>query len=290
MNHELMSGKGKVEDRLLGGHDYEAKVRFDEISSRIRVDDYRGNVVTMTKELEAFAKTDGYTKMIVRARHEHVAALLSRGYEMEGIYRGFYNGSDAFACTKYYSLDRRNSPFWLQENGILAEVLDLPAKWTKTELEAGYQLRKAIESDAPELAVLYGLTFPVYPTPLNEPEYVAKQIREGMLFQVIEHQGLIVSAAAAYINSELHHAEIADCATLPAYQKRGLMKILVDALEKELKAQRIYASFSHARALSFGMNATFHQLGYTYTGRLTQNCVIYDKLEDMSLWMKDLSV
>ncbi len=37
------------------------------------------------------------------------------------------------------------------------------------------------------------------------------------------------------------------------------------------------------------MNAAFHQLGYTYTGRLANNCYIFDKLEDMNIWVKDLS-
>ena len=37
------------------------------------------------------------------------------------------------------------------------------------------------------------------------------------------------------------------------------------------------------------MNLAFHQLGYTYTGRLANNCYIFDKLEDMNIWVKDLS-
>lgn len=37
------------------------------------------------------------------------------------------------------------------------------------------------------------------------------------------------------------------------------------------------------------MNASFHQLGYTYTGRFIKNCDIFGNFEDMSVWTKDLS-
>lgn len=67
------------------------------------------------------------------------------------------------------------------------------------------------------------------------------------------------------------------------------MKKLIFLIEEELKNNGIYCVYSIARALSFGMNAAFHQLGYTYQGRLTNNCYIFDKLEDMNIWVKDLA-
>jgi beta-lysine N6-acetyltransferase len=41
--------------------------------------------------------------------------------------------------------------------------------------------------------------------------------------------------------------------------------------------------------LSFGMNAVLYQLGYNYCGRLMNNCYIYDKLENMNMWVKNLA-
>ena len=66
------------------------------------------------------------------------------------------------------------------------------------------------------------------------------------------------------------------------------MKSLLIKLEEELQERSIFCSYTIARSL-FGMNAAFHQLGYTYTGRLANNCYIFDKLEDMNIWVKDLS-
>jgi hypothetical protein len=67
------------------------------------------------------------------------------------------------------------------------------------------------------------------------------------------------------------------------------MKFLLLELEGELKKKGIYCAYSIARALSFGMNAALFQLGYHYRGRLLNNCYIYDKLESMNMWVKDLA-
>jgi putative beta-lysine N-acetyltransferase len=280
---------GMVTDRRETGHAFEMQVRLDGFSNRIRVDDYRGSVEGIADRLEELVRQHSSTKTIVRVRPEHVNRFLSLGYEIEGIYRGFYNGSDAYAMTKYYSVDRRNSDFWLQEDQILMQVRQLPRLTEKSEVDPDYLLRKAGAEDAEQLAQLYASAFPVYPTPVNQPDYVAKTMEEGTMYHVIEKEGQIVSAAAAHVNNSLHHAEIADCATHLAHQKKGFMKQLVQSLELELHQRRIYCVFSHARSLSIGMNAVFHQLGYTYAGRLTKNCIIYDAYEDMSLWMKDLA-
>ncbi|MDG3044398.1 hypothetical protein OE903_12475 [Bacillus sp. B6(2022)] len=64
------------------------------------------------------------------------------------------------------------------------------------------------------------------------------------------------------------------------------MHHLILALEQELQSMHIYVFYSLARALSYGMNQVFYQLGYTYTGRFQNNCYIFDKIEDMNLWVK----
>ena len=97
-----------------------------------------------------------------------------------------------------------------------------------------------------------------------------------------------MSAASAEINHFYHNAEMTDCATLPEYRQFGLLKQLILKFEEELLAQRVYCVYSIARALSFGMNAALHQLGYEYRGRLANNCYIFDELEDMNMWVKQI--
>jgi hypothetical protein len=67
------------------------------------------------------------------------------------------------------------------------------------------------------------------------------------------------------------------------------MKKTLERLEEVLRLQRIYCVYSIARAQSFGMNAVLHGLDYQYRGRLINNCYIFEKLENMNMWVKDLS-
>jgi beta-lysine N6-acetyltransferase len=114
-------------------------------------------------------------------------------------------------------------------------------------------------------------------------------MENGTIFLFVEKEKEIISAASAEINAEQVNAELTDCATLPSYRGGGLMKQLLSGLEEELAKQQIFCVYTIARSLSFGMNAAFKQLGYHYGGRLVNNCYIYDKMEDMNIWWKDLS-
>jgi beta-lysine N6-acetyltransferase len=114
-------------------------------------------------------------------------------------------------------------------------------------------------------------------------------MQDGTIYYAYFHQGEIVSAASAEINDFYKNAELTDCATLPEHRKYGLMKMILQELEVELKRRGVFCVYSIARSLSFGMNAVLYQLGYAYRGRLMNNVYIYDKLENMNMWVKNLS-
>lgn len=276
------------ENRLKHGEQYTANIYVDYVNERVRVDDYRGNSNCIIKQIHDMAKEKGFTKIIVKARHEHWQTFLSHGYMLEGIFKGYFNGNDAYSMALYLSDERRTSRYWMEEDHILQQILDLPGKMDKP-LPNSYNMRMATIQDAKALAKLYGEVFKVYPTPMNEEKYIQKVMKDGTIFYVIESAGKIVSAASAEVNGLYHNAEMTDCATLPEHRKHGFMKILIQALEQELMKKNIYCVYSLSRALSFGMNAVFRQLGYEYTGRLSNNCYIFDKMEDMNLWVKDLA-
>jgi beta-lysine N6-acetyltransferase len=265
------------------------KARVDLFSKRIRLDDYRGNLKTIFMQLEQWMNLYGLEKLIIKAKVNNWEWFLSQGFALEGIYKNYFSGADAFALVKYFSQERKNSEEWLKEELILHDVLKLERDHLPADLHKEYTIKLAERGDAKGLAELYDVTFPVYPTPLNQPEYVERLIEEKNIFYIILHSGKIVSAAAVHVNQKYHNGEISDCATLSEHRKKSLMKILIQELEKELFDRGIYTLYSHARAQSFGMNAVLQQLGYTYTGRLIKNCVIYQDLEDMNLWVKNLT-
>lgn len=275
--------------RTESGQDFTMEICLDPFNARLRIDDYRGNVQTMHKRVLELAMENGFTKVFIKSRPEDWQALLSLGYMLEGVFKRYFNGGDAYSMALYFTDERRTSDYWMQEDNILRQVLTLPTKPSDELLAQGYSIRLATTEDAEQLARLYDAVFQTYPTPMNDAAYIKKVMLDGTIFYAVESNRQIVSAASAEVNALYNNAEMTDCATYPEHRKHGLMRHLIVALERELQSRNIYCAYSLARSLSFGMNAVFHQLGYEYTGRMTKNCNIFDKFEDMSLWVKDLS-
>lgn len=286
---DLIKMKPNYETKTLKTDHYTLQLFLDYFNERIRVDNYRGNVSLIVKDIHEITKKHEFTKIIFYSRPEHWKQLLREGFELEAVFTGFFNGTDAYAMTSYKHIDRKSSNYWINEDNTLQTIIE---KGRNTEVKnppTTYRFRQADVQDTVELANLYGTVFEIYPTPMNEPEYLRQVMSEGNLFYVVEYDKKIVSAASADVNLNFHNAELTDCATLPEHRKYGLMKKLLVHLEEALKEKGIYCAYSIARALSFGMNAAFYQLGYEYGGRMTNNCYIFDKMEDMNVWVKDLS-
>ncbi|MGF2616746.1 putative beta-lysine N-acetyltransferase [Rossellomorea vietnamensis] len=259
----------------------------DSFNERIRVDSYSGKLEEVNQIIDKAANASAVEKVIVKSQTEHLHAFLEKGYELEAFIKGYFHGSDAYFLAKFLTVERKLSSEWEKSNKILGEVQQLKPE-EKHPLYS-YNLQKAGKGDAERLAGLYEKVFPVYPVPMQDPEYVQKSIEGGTVFLFVEKSGEIISAASAEIDQGLRCAELTDCATLPAFRGGGLMKQLLAGLEEELEKQHIYCAYTIARSLSYGMNAAFKQLGYRYGGRLVNNCYIFDKMEDMNIWWKDLS-
>lgn len=261
---------------------------LDYFNERIRIDHYTGQINKVIEHIEKKAAVHSFTKLIIKGKGEHLSRFLSLGYAVEAVVPGYFQGHDAFFVAKYTKTARRNSSVWMEGEVIVQDVLKQTVRQEK-HIPSELQLRSATEQDGQQLAQLFGQVFQIYPTPLNQADYVVKTIQEGTIYVVFETKGAIVSAASAEIDSIQGNAELTNCATLPEFRKHGLMKRLLERLEAELRCKSIFCAYTIARALSYGMNAAFCQLGYTYTGRMPNNCYIFDKMEDMNVWVKDLS-
>lgn len=276
------------EDRVITSTDFTMDVSLDFFNKRLKIEDYRGNVHSIHKQIVRLLADHPFTKVILYSRQEDWKRFLSQGYQFEALFSGFFNGSDAYSMALFTENARRTSDYWVYEDETLQQVQELE-RTLAVPSATGYTIRQAQTKDAEELAKLYGLVFEIYPTPMNDPDYIRKLIAQDSIFYVAEYKGSIVSTASADINTLYNNAELTDCATLSEHRKKGLMKILIAKLEVALKDRQVYCAYSIARALSFGMNAVFHQRHYEYKGRFTKNCNIFNKLEDMNLWVCDLS-
>jgi beta-lysine N6-acetyltransferase len=268
---------------------FQMDVLVDPYNKRLRVDDYRGDVSRIVEKVEELAVHLKVEKVIIIGRKEHYTRLLEKAFQCEAMVDHFFNGSDAYYFTKFFSMERKKNDYWMSEDRIIENVSKLARNQVKQIIPDGYELENLNKKDADYLAKLYQEVFPIYPTPLHDPDYIRKTMEQGTLYYGFVHGQNIVSAASAEVNDRYHNAELTDCATLPAHRKYGLMKHVLEKVAGELKKNRIYCAYSIARAQSFGMNAVLHQLGYEYRGRLMNNCYIFDKLENMNMWVKDLS-
>ncbi len=184
---------------------------------------------------------------------------------------------------KYFSKDRSLSKKWEDEEALLKQVLESGKEVKK---EDPLIIQFASIEDAEDLARLYEQVFKIYPTPLSDPAYVKDTIVEGTLYAFIRENGRIISAASAEINRQYKNAEMTDCASLKEAEGKGYMKRIISVLEKKLSESDISCLYSIARAESFSMNKVFYQLGYSYSGRLVNNCYVYSGIEDMNVWGK----
>lgn len=274
---------------LLNNESYFLFAYQDYYNKRLKIEDLRGNIGEIFQTITRLGEQPHVEKIIVKARNETVEALMEKGFLLEAKVPRYFSGGDGYFLCKYKNLDRYNSGKWCEEDKILDGVWQ-KEKQEQTSLEQGMTMRMAERKDAPFLSKFYQSVFPVYPVPIEDPEYITKQMKDDTIFMLIEDSGKIIAAASAEINNEFKNAEITDCATLPSMRKGGFMNHIIRNLENELVKRQVYCSYSIARALSFGMNAVLHNLDYTYKGRLKNNCYIFDKIEDMNVWYKDLSI
>ena len=281
---KLKQENNKSTDRVYDGRDYSFVCHHDDFNERIRIDDYMGNLDGIASHIQSLF-TSKYSKCILKVKEGDVSAFLSIGFIYEGKIRNYFSGMDAHLMTKYRENWRRNSTSWTDEDHILEGVL----KKSPTPLKQKPMMRQGRESDAEALALLYKQVFSVYPTPMDDPAYIRKAMKDDTIFFVIEEHGKMISAASAEVNRKHKNAEMTDCATLAEHRKGGAMRYLIMELEKRLVEENIYYAYSIARSLSFGMNAVFHQLGYEYGGRLVNNVKIYQDWENMNLWSKVLT-
>lgn len=271
------------------GHDFIMEIYVDPYNKRMRIDDYRGNVLKMMEKAEELALTLKAEKLIVIGRKEDFTILLENGFLCEAVVERFFRGSDACYFTKYFAEERRQCREWLKEDSILKNVGALARKPVTITVPEEYNLIKINKADAENLAKFYKEVFRIYPVPLHEPHYIRKTIERGTIYYAYLLNGTIVSAASAEVNEMYFNAEVTDCATLSEHRKFGLMKKLLMKLEAALVKREIFCVYSIARAQSFGMNAVLHQLEFRYRGRLLNNCYIYNESENMNMWVKELS-
>ncbi|MFD2372073.1 putative beta-lysine N-acetyltransferase [Brevibacillus sp. GCM10020057] len=272
-------------DELLAAGD----VVVDRQNRRVKLHVYDPRrIEEMDRLLRRLADESAATKLIVYGKKADVGRWTELGYALEGVIEGFFRGENAQMLSCFLTKERATSVAPELAEEILALALSKRGNGETKTLPEGYVMREADERDAEELARLYGKVFATYPTPMDDPDYVRKTMREGTRYMVVEYAGKIACAASAEVSERMGSAEMTDCATDPDHAGKGLLQPLFAALEQKMEESGIYYLYSLTRAQSPGMNVTAAKMGYAYRGRLINNCTIFSGYEDMNIWVKPL--
>lgn len=231
--------------------------------------------------------SDLYTKLIVYARPGRDLSWVSAGYQREGSIAGFFSdGEDAIIWAAFGEGGRMDAPRNEQHNETVR--IASAKKIIQPTAAPGYTSRRAESRHADAIAGLMIKTFEEYPTPISKG-IIRKLITDGSnLFRTMTNQdGQIVASASAEIDHQRRIAEMTDCATRPDQRGAGHMACLLDDLAADLKTELgITDLYTLARADEIGMNCVFGKLGYSYTGRLVNNCRMPNGWESMNIWCR----
>ena len=257
-----------------------AELYIDKLSLRVRMDDYFGPLeqVMILLHLHLPNWTE---KVIIKSRPNDRLFFSAAGYCEEAFVRGYYFGIDMHFMTAYPNPNRKKGAS--RTNQIAVDTSQSFDRFTFTN-QSVPDIHTATSGDAEDLARFYATIFPVYPTPITDPQYLKKMISGDSLYKFIRREGAIVSAACAEINRTYRNAELSDCGTLKDMAGKGFMKAILSAFMKDLQEEGIHALYSIARSESVSMNAVLKNLGFDYTGTLIQNVCIFSGFEDMNVW------
>lgn len=210
------------------------------------------------------------------------------GFRKEAVIRGFFSdGADAVLWGKYQDA-RRARDSQDEEHDRIVDIALSKKQIIPCLDQEEYTCHQGRMENVQEIVALLREIFPDYPTPLTA-KYISDRIagRTSHFRFIRGPEGSLVAAASAEIDPVNHSAEMTDCATLPQGRGRGLMVYLLGRLEQDLiETFEIRDLYTIARADEIGMNCVFSKLGYSYDGRLINNCRMPNGWESMNVWCK----
>lgn len=262
-------------------------VVFDRHNQRVKIYEIGSANEIRESTLIRDAKRQDYTKIVAYVKNADARGWDELGFVEEGTIRGYYaDGRDATIRSHFIDPARGRSS--LQDdhdhNVEVARRLDA----SEPVLAGGFSCEVATSADAEPIAVLMQGIFSEYPDPISA-EWVIDALEEGTRhFRIVRDAGgRIVASASAEIDLKNRSAELTDCATLPEARGRGLMRVILRALEKDMiGGYGITDLYTLARSDELAMNCAFAKLGWTNTGRLVNNCRMPNGWESMNIWCR----
>ncbi|MDG5800354.1 putative beta-lysine N-acetyltransferase [Marinilabiliaceae bacterium ANBcel2] len=237
--------------------------------------------------LNSEALANNYTKLFAKVPVKYAPSFINEGYICEAFIPKFYNGEeDAIFLGKYFD-KKREQP----ENEALKEfqkMVEKPAGFKPTAIDPDYTLKPLGEDDTTDMVKVFKEVFETYPFPIFDPQFLIKSMREdGTRYFGAYKNSKLIAISSAECNDDKKNAEMTDFAVSPDHRGKRLAVHLLTFMEEELKKDGFKTFYTIARLHSLPMNKTFYNLGYKYSGTLTNNTQISGKIESMNVWYKN---
>ena len=242
----------------------------------------------LLKQLNKLASENGYSKIIAKIPASAQPAFLMDGFAQEAFIPAFYNGNeDAFFMAKYLDFKRSvtdDTPL-VKFVSLMDEALNINEKTFPKQ----FKLAITQPEHAQEMSKLYQRVFKTYPFPITDPAYLEKTMRNGsVIYFGIWENGELAGLSSAEVDHTNKNAEMTDFAVLPEYRGHKLAYFLLKKMEDELKEMQYKTLYTMARLNSPGMNKTFINHGYSFSGLLKNNTNISGQIESLNVYYKTI--
>jgi lysine 2,3-aminomutase len=268
-------------------------IQHGQLNNRIYLlktgnNDLRG----LINRLDQMAVEMGYTKIFGKVRAEHYPLFVLHGYRSEACIPGFFKGqADCILASKFFDKDRAvvDKKELKSFTGLFKDGMNnlLDTRIDQTDHE--FDLVNLDHEDAFAITEIFKQVFATYPFPVHEVDYILETIREkGVRYFGIKDGNNLVAVSTAEIDMEEKNAEMTDFAVLPKYRGRKFASQLLSMMEADMKKTGIKTLFTIARLKEPGINKTFLNAGYKYTGTLANNTNISGNIESMNIFYKKI--
>ncbi|MGM0620243.1 MAG: putative beta-lysine N-acetyltransferase [Bacteroidota bacterium] len=241
-------------------------------------------------KLDKLSEENGYTKIIAKIHADSFPRFLLGGYSIEAYIPEYYNGeADCLMVSKFTSPKRQKIPeIEMKRFRELLRSNQPNGNGQPTQLKE-FTPGRLGEKDAQAITGVFKRVFETYPFPVHDAEYIISTMQsDSAQYFGIWDDGKLIGLSTAETDWKDKNAEMTDFAVLPEYRGQKLAFRLLEFMEKEMKDAGIKTAYTVARLRELGMNKTFMNAGYKYTGTLVKNTHIGGSIESMNIFYKKL--
>lgn len=239
-------------------------------------------------ELDRLAVAAGYSKVFAKIPAYARTAFFDAGFNEEAFIPKFYNGArTAYFMGKYYAEERKV----IKNGDVVANVLEvsrIKPSSAEVRLPLHLAVRRCDVHDIPAMSELYDTVFATYPFPIQDPDYILHTMHNDVAYFGVWDHSTLVALASAEMDLQAQNVEMTDFATLPEYRGQSLATYLLSTMQRYVQDKGLKTAYTIARAVSYGMNATFAKMNYIHSGTLINNTNISGNMECMNIWYKHL--